>query len=549
MTKCRIGKKAHTLGGAAALIIAAFFTLAAMAFTACKQPTEPTATSKHKVTFNVDGGGGTLTAKIGETKIKSGDEVEENKTVTFTAAPTAGFKIKGWTLDGNAVNGTDNSYQLKIEKAITVKVSFEAIPPTKYTVTLNQTTHGKVTASPEIPADGKVGENTVITFTAEPDNEYKVDKWTITGGAFEAGTGTDGSLTAKVKVNANITVTVSFKSLYVQVAYDKLAEYLQNTASATDVNYIEVTGLKPEHLIGDDSGHTPKPSPLGAILQAHQTKKVALKLGGSISALMDMPFCFYDCTSLVGVAAIPKGVKDMTSCFDSCKSLTQAPVLPEGVMKMSGCFLDCTVLTKAPAIPKGVEDMKSCFASCTNLTQAPAIPEGVKDMGYCFRKCTSLTKAPASIPESVTNMSQCFERCTSLTEAPASISASVKDMSQCFEKCTSLTQVPAISEGVENMKGCFRDCTSLKEVPAIPASVTEMSGCFFNCKALTSVTLKCNYGAGKFGIAFKDCKALREKSIKVPQAYYDAYTTAEALNSMAVPGDNEAEKKAKFEGV
>ncbi|EPF47546.1 hypothetical protein HMPREF1222_00448 [Treponema vincentii F0403] len=58
MTKCRIGKKAHTLRGAAALIIAAFFTLAAMAFTACKQPTVQTATSKYKVTFNVDGGGG-----------------------------------------------------------------------------------------------------------------------------------------------------------------------------------------------------------------------------------------------------------------------------------------------------------------------------------------------------------------------------------------------------------------------------------------------------------------------------------------------------------
>ena len=56
MTKLRTDKKAHTLGGAAALIIAAFFTLAAMAFTACKQPTEPTATPKHKVTFSVDGG-------------------------------------------------------------------------------------------------------------------------------------------------------------------------------------------------------------------------------------------------------------------------------------------------------------------------------------------------------------------------------------------------------------------------------------------------------------------------------------------------------------
>ena len=58
MTKLRTNKKAHTFRGAAALIIAAFFTLAAMAFTACKQPTEPTATSKYKVTFNVDGGGG-----------------------------------------------------------------------------------------------------------------------------------------------------------------------------------------------------------------------------------------------------------------------------------------------------------------------------------------------------------------------------------------------------------------------------------------------------------------------------------------------------------
>ena len=284
--------------------------------------------------------------------------------------------------------------------------------------------------------------------------------------------------------NANATKTPESptpKPKYTPVAYDKLAEYLANTASATDVNYIEVTGLQAKHLKGNDSNeHDPKPSPLGAILQAHPTKKVALKLGESVSALMDMSFCFYDCTSLVGVAAIPKGVKDMTDCFDSCTSLTQAPVLPESVTKMNGCFRDCTSLTKAPAIPKGVKDMEmsSCFSSCKSLTQAPTIPEGVKDM-----------------------------------------------------------------------KGCFRDCTSLTEVPAIPESVTEMSRCFFKCKALTSVTLKCNYGDGKFVSAFKSCIALGEKSIKVPQAYYGNYTTAEALSRMAVPGDNEAEKKAKFEGL
>ena len=356
--------------------------------------------------------------------------------------------------------------------------------------------------------------------------------------------------------NANATKTPESptpKPKYTPVAYDKLAEYLANTASATDVNYIEVTGLQAKHLKGDDSDeHDPKPSPLGAILQAHPTKKVALKLGGSVSALMDMPLCFYKCTSLVGVAAIPKGIKDMTDCFDSCTSLTQAPVLPESVTKMNGCFRDCTSLTKAPAIPKGVKDMEmsSCFSSCKSLTQAPAIPEGVKDMSYCFRNCTSLTKAPASIPESVTKMNGCFQNCTSLTKAPA-IPKGVKDMemSSCFSSCKSLTQAPTIPEGVKDMKGCFRDCTSLTEVPAIPASVTEMSSCFFNCKALTSVTLKCNYVADKFGSTFTNCTALGEKSIKVPQAYYGNYTTAEALSRMAVPGDNEAEKKAKFEGL
>ena len=69
---------------------------------------------------------------------------------------------------------------------------------------------------------------------------------------------------------------------YTPVAYDKLAEYLANTASTTEINKIEVTGLEAEHLKGDDFGYSPKPSPLGAILQAHPTKKVALKLGGSV---------------------------------------------------------------------------------------------------------------------------------------------------------------------------------------------------------------------------------------------------------------------------
>ena len=86
--------------------------------------------------------------------------------------------------------------------------------PTKYTVTLNQTEHGKVTASPEIPANKLVVKDTVITFTATANAGYKVGKWKVTPAeALQAGTGADGSPTAKVKITADTTVSVSFEAI------------------------------------------------------------------------------------------------------------------------------------------------------------------------------------------------------------------------------------------------------------------------------------------------------------------------------------------------
>ena len=85
--------------------------------------------------------------------------------------------------------------------------------PTKYTVTLNQTANGTVTSSPEIPADKLMPKDTIITFTATAKAGYKIGKWTVTGSALEAGTGADGSSTAKVKITANTTVSVSFEAI------------------------------------------------------------------------------------------------------------------------------------------------------------------------------------------------------------------------------------------------------------------------------------------------------------------------------------------------
>ena len=197
--------------GAVAFITATIF------FVACKQTGNTggggESTPKHAINFSVESGNGTLKAKaygVAETTT-SPINVEEGKAVIFTATANDGYRVKGWTLDGNAVNGTAETYTLAVTQPATVKVSFEAIPPTKYTVTLNQAEHGTVTASPAIPQDGKVDENTVITFTATANDGYKIGKWTVTGSTLETGTGADGSETAKVKITADTTISVSFE--------------------------------------------------------------------------------------------------------------------------------------------------------------------------------------------------------------------------------------------------------------------------------------------------------------------------------------------------
>lgn len=81
-----------------------------------------------------------------------------------------------------------------------------------YKVTLTKSGHGTVTAVPALPTDGMVAKDTLITFTAKPDEDFVVDRWTLSTGGFEAGTGTDSSAVAKIKVTAAVTVTVNFKS-------------------------------------------------------------------------------------------------------------------------------------------------------------------------------------------------------------------------------------------------------------------------------------------------------------------------------------------------
>ena len=91
------------------------------------------------------------------------------------------------------------------------------VKPETFAVTFSAGEHGTLKAK----ADGvtetdkspiSVEKDKTVVFTAMPAENFVVDKWTIQGGSFEAGTGTDGNSAAKVKVTAKIEVKVSFKA-------------------------------------------------------------------------------------------------------------------------------------------------------------------------------------------------------------------------------------------------------------------------------------------------------------------------------------------------
>jgi len=214
-----------------------------------------------------------------------------------------------------------------------------------------------------------------------------------------------------------------------------------------------------------------------------------------------------------------------TNGADLTKYLTTASPASDGIYYINITGLKGADLDGEDAKPSRLGKILNANPTKKVSLKWPKTVEGLAHMRNCFLGCENLVSV-AVIPESVDNMNGCFWGCTNLTEAPA------------------------IPERVKDMGSCFRNCTKLTQAPPIPKKTKYMLRCFENCTSLTSVTLKCDYNTSGFFInAFNGCTALGEKSIKVPQAYYGNYTTADALNKMAVPGANEAEKKAKFEGL
>ena len=157
-----------------------------------------------------------------EYDITTGDNVTVNgqnrttarggESLTFTAVPPAGQNVTGWTVNGKAVVGNGNTLTWTVENGYLTKPNVTAyhveaqFSTGEYEVTYSQPANGKLTASVE--SGTQVNGGTKVAFTAEPDEGYEIDEWTVNGHPVA-----NSSSTYTLNVTENSTVAVTFKAM------------------------------------------------------------------------------------------------------------------------------------------------------------------------------------------------------------------------------------------------------------------------------------------------------------------------------------------------
>jgi len=76
------------------------------------------------VTFETTGNG-VLTARQNVNNFNSGDFADVGSTISFTATPNTGYKVKQWTNNDETVNGVASSYNLVVSGTHHITVEFE----------------------------------------------------------------------------------------------------------------------------------------------------------------------------------------------------------------------------------------------------------------------------------------------------------------------------------------------------------------------------------------------------------------------------------------
>ena len=200
----------------------------------------------YTVTFSVSDTGGGANGNLSATAERkgkayegfgSGSTVYEGATVTFTAAPADGYRVKEWQVDGSVYEdaGTSTILTLRPEKNAKVTVQFTPIGDT---ATFSTGENGRITSvklgEQEVPnfAGGFVlTPGASIEVTAEPAVGYEVEQWLVNG-VKQSETGNTLTYTAQETGSIGAAISVSFQ----QVKYSVTWGGTDGTVAATGYN-------------------------------------------------------------------------------------------------------------------------------------------------------------------------------------------------------------------------------------------------------------------------------------------------------------------------
>ncbi|MDR9860262.1 leucine-rich repeat domain-containing protein [Treponema socranskii] len=393
------------------------------------------------VIFGVDGGNGTLKAEVDGAEIASPAQVEEDKTIVFTASPHAGYMVDTWTITGGQLlaggNPENTTAMVKITEPITVAVSFKLRPPSTYAVIFSaEGTPPNGSISAKYKAGGAaftsgtaVAENTVLVFTASPAAGYKVEKWTVNGTAVPGHTSNtyEHTVTQAADIRVSFvssveipdTFTLSDGAEYKVVDKAQKLVIITKRGDNTGSNTVYTVNVKPEYsgitytltgfsedCISGFGGWGPLeafvlsgPSNFlsiegGVLFDKHKTKLIRYPAGKA-----DAPY------------TVPPSVKVLGDrSFYHSDNLTSL-ILPDGLTTVEDGGLSFCQNLKTVYIPSSLTSIGGYFLSFSKVEDVK-IPEGVTELSYQFLDSCSALKT-LELPASLTTPGWLF--CTGCT--------------------------------------------------------------------------------------------------------------------------------------
>ncbi|WP_169336219.1 Ig-like domain-containing protein [Pontibacter roseus] len=158
-----------------------------ISFTIVQEGTTPTPT---QYTLNVNtSGNGTVVKSPNQTSYTSGS------TVSLTASPAAGYQFVGWSGDAS---GTANPLSVTMTANKSITATFQAIPASGYTLTVNTVGSGTVIKNPN---QATYASGSSVTLSATPASGFRFVGWR--GDA----SGTQNPLTVMMTGNKSVTAT------------------------------------------------------------------------------------------------------------------------------------------------------------------------------------------------------------------------------------------------------------------------------------------------------------------------------------------------------